>query len=151
VLVALGARVETTARTLAAEDFFGAGPRSSTVLAPGELVIAITIPPPAPGSVQAYLKFRLRNAIDFPILGVAVNLAVERGRVAAARVVFGAAAPRPWRAREVEAFLVGRALDEETAAGAAEIAVRAVQPLGRNGFKVALLRTLLRRALLGRS
>jgi NADPH-dependent glutamate synthase beta subunit-like oxidoreductase/CO/xanthine dehydrogenase FAD-binding subunit len=150
-LVALAAKLKTTARTLAAEAFFGTGRESTTVLAPGEILTAVEIPTPPPGGVQRYLKFRVRNAIDFPILGVAVNLALDRGRVTAARVVFGAAAPLPWRARAVEDFLCGRALDEETAEAAAALAVRAVQPLAHNAYKAPLLRTLLRRALLSSS
>jgi NADPH-dependent glutamate synthase beta subunit-like oxidoreductase len=147
-LVALGAKLRTTARTIEAEAFFGTGRATTTVLAPGEIVTAVEIPPPPPG-VQRYLKFRVRNSIDFPILGVALNLGLEAGRVKSARVVLGAVAPVPRRAREVEELLVGRVLDEPTAEAAADLAVRAAQPLGHNAFKVALLRTLLRRALLG--
>ena len=141
--------MKTTTRTLAAEDFFGTGLETTTVLAPGEVVTEVEIPAPPPGSVQRYLKFRIRNAIDFPIVGVAVSLTLERERVTAARVVLGAVAPLPLRARAVEEFLVGRALDEETAEAAGALAVRSVQPLGRNAFKVTIVRTLLRRALLG--
>jgi NADPH-dependent glutamate synthase beta subunit-like oxidoreductase len=148
-LIALGARMKTTTRTLAAEDFFGTGVATTTVLRPGEVLTEVELPPPPPGSVQRYLKFRLRQSIDFPIVGVAVSLVLERKRVTAARVVFGAVAPLPWRARAVEEFLVGRGLDEATAAAAGELAVRAARPLPRNGFKVTILRTLLRRALLG--
>ncbi|MBI5482031.1 MAG: FAD binding domain-containing protein [Deltaproteobacteria bacterium] len=148
-LIALRARMKTTARTIDAEDFFGTGLQSTTVLAPGEVLTEVEIPRAPPGGVQRYLKFRIRNAIDFPIVGVAVSLTLERQRVTAARVVLGAVAPLPYRARAVEDFLVGRALDEETAAAAGALAVRAVQPLQRNAFKVTIVRTLLRRALLG--
>jgi NADPH-dependent glutamate synthase beta subunit-like oxidoreductase len=148
-LIALDARFKTTTRTIRAEDFFGTGLGRTTVLAPGEVLTAIEIPAPPPGGVQRYLKFRIRNAIDFPIVGVAVNLGVERHRVTTARVVLGAVAPLPLRAHAVEEFLRGRALDEETAAAASSLAVRGAQPLARNGFKLAIVRTLVRRALLG--
>jgi NADPH-dependent glutamate synthase beta subunit-like oxidoreductase/CO/xanthine dehydrogenase FAD-binding subunit len=148
-LIALDARLRTTTRILAAEDFFGTGLESTTVLQPGEVLTEVEIPAPAHGGMQRYLKFRIRNAIDFPIVGVAVNVTLERGRIAAARVVLGAVAPLPYRARAVEEFLVGRPLDEETAEAAGALAVRGVQPLQRNAFKVTVVRTLLRRALLG--
>jgi xanthine dehydrogenase YagS FAD-binding subunit len=119
------------------------------VLAPGELVTGITIPAPPPGSVQCYLKFRIRNAIDFPIVGVATALQLEGGRVKAARVALGAVAPRPLRAQAVEEFLIGRRLDEETAAVAGRLAVKGVQPLAHNAFKIPIVQELVRRALMG--
>jgi CO/xanthine dehydrogenase FAD-binding subunit len=147
-LIALDARIRTTQRTLAADDLFSAALSRTTVLAADELIEEIEIPAPPPGSTQSYLKFRIRNAIDFPIVGVAVNLTVEDHRVTAARVVLGAVAPLPLRAHAVEEFLRGRALDEETAAVASTLAVRGVQPLQGNAFKVPIVRTLVRRALL---
>jgi hypothetical protein len=69
-LVALDAQVKTTQRTLGIGDLFAAAESKSTVLAADELIEEIAIPAPPPGSRQRYLKFRIRNAIDFPIVGV---------------------------------------------------------------------------------
>ena len=69
---------------------------------PGELITEVRLPEPSPGARSWYEKFRLRKAIDFPIVSVAVALDVDGGRVAAARVVLGAVAPVPWRATAVE-------------------------------------------------
>ncbi|HEY3357150.1 MAG TPA: FAD-dependent oxidoreductase, partial [Polyangia bacterium] len=147
-LLALEARIVTTHRTLAAKAFFAARLMSTTVLAPGELVTQVVIPAPPPQSVQRYRKFRLRHAIDFPIVGVATVLTVERRKIVAARVALGAVAPVPVRARAVEEFLRGKPLTEETAAVAGALAVRGVQPLGKNAFKVQIVRALLRQAIL---
>jgi xanthine dehydrogenase YagS FAD-binding subunit len=57
----------------------------------------------------------------------------------------------PVRLREVEEFLRGRAVDEATAARAGELAVRECHPLARNGFKVQVVKALVRRAVLGES
>jgi CO/xanthine dehydrogenase FAD-binding subunit len=147
-LVALGARIRTTQRTLAAEDFFAAGLMSTTALRADELVTEVLVPAAAPGSVQSYQKFRIRNAIDFPIVGVASVLELRAKKVVRARLALGAVAPLPLRLRAVEDFLVGKALDEGTIAAAAALAVRDARPLAQNGFKVQLVRALLKKALL---
>ncbi|MCX5795344.1 MAG: FAD-dependent oxidoreductase [Elusimicrobia bacterium] len=147
-LVALKARIKTTKRTLRADDFFASRPMQSTALEPGELVTEVFIPALDPGSRQGFLKFRLRNAIDFPIVSVASVLAMKGGRLRSASIALGAVAPVPLRAKEVEAFLKGRIPDEATAARAGDIAVAACRPLAKNGFKVQLVRALLRKAIL---
>lgn len=147
-LLALDARVRTTTRTLPAEDFFAAGVMSSTVLESGEVVTGIILPEPPIGTVSGYQKFRIRNAIDFPIVGVATSLTLEDGKITAAKVALGAVAPRPLRARDVEKFLTGRTPDEETADVAGILAVKNAQPLGGNEYKLQLVKALLKKAIL---
>ncbi len=148
-LLALGAEIRTTARAIPAGEFFAALPSRTTVLEDDELVTGIVIPRPARRTRQCYLKFRLRNAIDFPIVSVACLLAMDGDRVEAASIALGAVAPVPVRAREVEAFLRGRRLDEATVQEACAIAVKAALPLDGNRFKVPVLQALLAQALLG--
>ena len=147
-LIALDARIKTTARTVSAEKFFNVGPKKSTILEPEELVTEIQIPAPVPGSKQAFLKFRIRKAIDFPIVGVAAVINVQAKKVRDARVVLGAVAPVPLRAREAEDFLRGKVLDEDVADRAANLALVGANPLGRNGYKVQIAKALVKRAIL---
>jgi NADPH-dependent glutamate synthase beta subunit-like oxidoreductase/CO/xanthine dehydrogenase FAD-binding subunit len=147
-LIALGAEVETTKRTLAAEEFFSVGPMRSTILDQDELVVGIKIPAPKPASRQAFLKFRLRNSIDFPIVAVAVMIDMEAGEVAEARIALGAVAPIPVRAGGAEEFLRGKEISEEVAEKAAAIAVEDAIPLAENGYKAQIVKALVRRALL---
>jgi len=147
-LVALDAVVATTRRRIPAGEFFTAAPLATTVLGEGELVTEIVVPPAPPHCAQGYWKFRIRNAIDFPIVSVASILKLEGGTVREARVVLGAVAPVPLRAGQVEEFLRGRRLDEETAAAAGRIAVKGVYPLACNGYKAQVIQGLLRKALL---
>jgi CO/xanthine dehydrogenase FAD-binding subunit len=146
-LVALRATIHTTQRRIPAEEFFAVGARATTALAAGELVRAVEVPRPAPGTRQCYLKFRTRRAIDFPIAGVAAVAALSGGVVQAVRLALGAAAPIPLRATGAEGYLVGRRLGPAVAAEAASRAVAAAAPLGENLYKVAILRTLVQRAL----
>jgi CO/xanthine dehydrogenase FAD-binding subunit len=68
--------------------------------------------------------------------------------VASARVALGAVSSVPLRAWEVEKFLTGKALNEETAEVAGSLAVKGVIPLARNKFKIQIVKTLLRKAIL---
>jgi CO/xanthine dehydrogenase FAD-binding subunit len=146
-LVALGATIHTSGRVLPAEAFFGVGVRTATVLTPGELVREVVVPRPGAATRQCYRKFRTRHSIDFPIAGVAAAVTVADGVVAGARLALGAVAPIPLRATRAEQHLVGRHLDAEAAAEAAALAVADTAPLAENRYKLAILETLVRRAL----
>ena len=147
-LVALEAKMKTTKRTLSAEDFFAALPRQSTILDPDEIVTEVEIPTPKPQNWQAYLKFRIRNSIDFPIVSLACLFQESRGRIKNAKIALGAVAPVPLRMKEVEQFLEGKPADEATASAAGDLAVQKVQPLAKNKFKVQIVKALLKKALL---
>lgn len=147
-LIALDAKIKTTKRTVGAEEFFSVQPMSSTILDPDELVTEIQIPAPKPGSKQVFLKYRLRNAIDFPIVAVASVISMQAEKVSQARIVLGAVAPIPLRAREAEEFVKGRELSEEVAEATGDIAVRGANPLLNNRYKVQVTRALVKRAIL---
>ncbi|MDA8426744.1 MAG: FAD binding domain-containing protein, partial [Treponema sp.] len=148
-LLALGASVHTTRRRLDAEDFFAVRRSGSTRLLPGELVMEIRVPPQRKDCRFSFQKFRIRKSIDFPIVSVASAIAVEGGRIVEARLAFGAVAPVPVRAREVERFLVGRVPNDETAEEAGLVAIRDAVALAQNGYKLQILKALVRKAVLG--
>jgi NADPH-dependent glutamate synthase beta subunit-like oxidoreductase len=147
-LIALGARIRTTKRVIAAEEFFAAGVLKSTVLEPDELVTEIRLPAAQPNTKSAYLKFRQRKAIDFPLVSVAAAVTSENGKADSVCIVLGAAAPVPIRAKEAEDFLKGKTITDQIAAEAAEAAVRGVLPLGRNRYKVQVTKALVKKAIL---
>lgn len=147
-LIALDAQVKTTKRTLAIEELFAASVNGTTCLANDELILDIWIPAPQPGSLQCYLKFRIRNAIDFPIVSVAFRSTMREGRFHDIRVVLGAVAPIPLRAREVEKMLENQVKSEGLANEAAKMAVSNAQPLMRNKAKVEIVKALVKKAIL---
>src|SRR5712671_4007988 len=113
-MTALDARVETiapdgAARTIPIDAFYrppGNTPHIETVLAPGELIRSVVLPPPPLGR-QVYRKVRDRASFAFALVSVAVVVAIDGDRVRAARVAFGGISYKPWRSREAEAELVG--------------------------------------------
>jgi xanthine dehydrogenase YagS FAD-binding subunit len=107
-LRALDATVETvrpdgSARNIPIADFHrlpGDTPHIETVLEPGELITAVTLPKPV-GGVQAYRKVRDRASFAFALVSVATIVQ----RDGSGRVALGGVAHKPWRVEAAEAEL----------------------------------------------
>jgi NADPH-dependent glutamate synthase beta subunit-like oxidoreductase len=148
-LVALDATVVTDRRSVPAQAFFNASATASNILEPNELIREIRVPKPRGGTIQKYTKFTLRKPVDFAIVSVASVVTVDRGVCKDARIVLGAVAPKPLRARAAEEFLKGRVVDEKAAADAGKLALEGAQPLDKNTYKIEIAKTLVKRAILG--
>jgi len=117
------------------------------VLAPNELLTHVILPPP--GAVKSgHYEVRYKTSHDWPIAFATVLLTMSGTTVQGARVVMGAVAPIPWRAQAAEQALAGRTISEETATAAAEAAVQGARPLARNGYKIQVAKTAVKRAIL---
>jgi xanthine dehydrogenase YagS FAD-binding subunit len=154
-LMALGAQVSLAGpsgvRTLPLEQFF-AGPeqdvRRENVLAPDEVLTAVTLPVARLGWQGTYLKARERTAGDFAVVSVAVGYALDTGRIRQARLILGGVGPVPWRSPAGEAALEDQLPSPALAAGAAAAALASAQPLSHNAFKVEMGRALVERAIM---
>lgn len=122
--------------------------RRETVLEPDELVTEIRIPPPSTGLRSSYRKVRARRAWDFALAGVALAVHFNGAAAEKARVVLSGVAPVPWRSQEAEEILVGKHLDANLAAKAAEAAIKNARPMTKNAYKIPLLRGVLEEELL---
>jgi xanthine dehydrogenase YagS FAD-binding subunit len=147
-LTALDAIIATNRRTLTAQDFFAADTAHTTVLEIGELIKEIRIPKPPKGSRQSFQKFTLRKPIDFAVVSLAALITEKNGVCTDARLVLGGVAPSPIRALVAEEFLKGKAIDEAVSENAVPLAFADARPLSKNGYKIQIVRTLIRRALL---
>ncbi len=139
-------------RVVNAEDYF-VGPAIDitrmTVLAPGELLTSIRIPGTWAGAQFYFEKVRDRQAWDFPLVNVASALKGSNQRIEAARLVVGAVAATPKRLPTVEQAIVGKPRNEETADLAGKMAIDGAFPLRYNGYKLPLMRNLVKRAIRG--
>jgi len=139
-------------REVAAEDYF-VGPADDitrcNVLGPGDLLTEIRLPRTWEGATFYFEKVRDRPVWDFPLVNIAAAMRLTGDRLDRARFVLGAVAARPWRLSGVEAAVAGRPR-REAAEGAARLAAEGAVPLAHNGYKMALARNLVRRAILGK-
>jgi xanthine dehydrogenase YagS FAD-binding subunit len=139
-------------RIVNAEDYFigpGIDITRMTVLEPGDLLTAIRIPSTWAGAQFYFEKVRDRNVWDFPLLNVASAVKSSGPTIDGIRLVVNAAAARPLRLHEVEAAVVGQPRNEQTAELAGQMAIRGAQPLRYNGYKIPLMRNLVKRAIRG--
>ena len=125
-LIALDARAHIYGtkgkRSLDLIHFFE-GP-GQTVLEAGEILTEIVIPPLPPRSAGAYKKFGRREAMELPLIGVAVLLSLdpESNVCVKARICLGVAAPTPIRTLSAERHLKGKIVDEALLAEAGQMA-----------------------------
>lgn len=153
-LLALGAkfRVASAAgtREVSASEFFVLPSQNlaqENILAPNEVITHVIVPS-ARGAKNANYEVRFKQSHDWPLAMATAVLDLASGRVRSARVVMGAVAPVPWRAEAAEAALAGKAVTEETAALAAEAALKDAQPMTGNAYKVQIARTAVKRAIM---
>ncbi|HZQ43393.1 MAG TPA: xanthine dehydrogenase family protein subunit M [Acidobacteriaceae bacterium] len=125
----------------------GNTPYIETVLEPGDLITAVTLPAPVPGARSGYLKLRDRAAYEFALASAAVVLGANGGKITHARVALGGVGTIPWRSREAEAVLMGKPATRETFVRAAEAAMKDAKPRSENGFKVELAKRCIVHAL----
>lgn len=139
-------------RAVNAEDYF-IGPSLDitrmTVLRPGDLLTAIRIPATWAGAQFYFEKVRDRQVWDFPLMNVASAMVVEGGNIERIRIAVNAAAARPLRLTAVEDAVRGKPHTPETGKMGGELAVAGAQPLRFNGYKVPLMRNLVKRAISG--
>ena len=116
----------------------GDTPHIETVLEPGELIVAVELPPQLFAKRSTYRKVRDRASYAFALVSVAAALDVERGTVKDVRLALGGIAQKPWRALRTEAALRGKSATAENFRAAAEAELTDAKPLRDNAFKVEL-------------
>ena len=152
ILIALKASVKVVEyageRVVPLEDFI-CGPGKTLILR-DEILTEVVIPDqPATGST--YLKFGLRKSGALAVVSVAVAVTVRDGVLVDARIVMGAVAPIPLRAKEAESLLRGQAISEALLAKAADAAAAECKPItdlrGSAEYRREMIRVLTKRAL----
>ena len=152
-LIALGATIliagpGSGTRQVKAAEFFrtpGSADERENVLEPNEIVTAIAIP--ISGMANGTYEVRQRAGLDWPL----VTASVAFGSAAAARrakVVLGHVSPTPHSSEKAAAVLEGKRVDQALAARAGEAAAQGATPLSKNGYKVQLIKTAVKRAVL---
>jgi len=154
-LIGLGARAKIEdingERVLPLEEFF-VGPGISA-LRTGEILTEIQIPTPALYTRGVYLKIPARTMIDIAVVGVAVVLTLdsEYANIMDAKIVLGAVAPTPMRARKTEEVIRGKVIEEGLIEKAAQTAAREARPIsdvrGSANYRKELVRVLTNGAI----
>jgi len=150
----LDAQVETVMpggakRVIPIADFHrlpGNMPHIETSLQPGEMITAVTLPPPLPGK-HIYRKVRDRASYAFATVSVAAIVDSAGGVARSVKLAFGGLAHQPWRVPGAEAIFANAAINQATANAAADRVLQGARGFGHNDFKIPLLRSTLRAVL----
>lgn len=150
-LIALNARAVVVGsageRVVPLEEFFAGVGKS--VLAPDEILREVLVPRSTDAMRVSYRKIEHRAAMDIAIVGVAVSAKSPDGEEV--RIVLGAVAPTPVRARQAEALLCGREWNEALIAQAARVAAGEAQPIddvrGSAWYRREMVEVITRRQL----
>jgi xanthine dehydrogenase YagS FAD-binding subunit len=135
-----------------AEDYFinpGIDITRMTILRPGDLLVSIRIPSTWAGAQFYFEKVRDRKVWDFPLVNVASAIKTSGNTIDQMRLAVNGVAAHPVRLTAVEAAVAGKPRNEETAEMAGQLAIKGAKPLQYNGFKVPLMRNLVKRAIRG--
>lgn len=124
----------------------GNTPHIETNLQPGEMIVAVTLPPTLPGK-HIYRKVRDRASYAFATMSVAAIIDAAGGTVRSARMAFGGLAHQPWRVPGAEAAQEGATISPAIANAAADRVLQGARGFGHNDFKIPLLRSTLRAVL----
>jgi aerobic carbon-monoxide dehydrogenase medium subunit len=153
IVLALGARMRAESargeRWIAAEDFFAGA--LSTTLEADEMLAEIELPDLAPGSGTCFMEVSRRRG-DFALMGVAAVVTLDAdGTCTDARLTYCGAGDGPLSAGEAAQSLIGRPVADGSIDEAANLAQRAIDPLGSNHaspeYQRHLAGVLTRRAL----
>jgi xanthine dehydrogenase YagS FAD-binding subunit len=153
-LVALDAAVEVRGprgeRIVRLDDLYRLPtdtPHIETVLEPGEVIAAITVPANAVARRSHYVKVRDRASFEFALVAAAVALEMDGLRIRQARVALGGVGTKPWRVRQVESALAGASLEPSALRSAAALAAEGARGHGHNDFKIELMQRAIVRAV----
>ena len=154
-LMALDARVGLASadgsREVAMDEFFI--DYYETVVRPDELVTRVVVPPAAPHTGSAYLKFLPRTSEDYATVGVAARVSLEpdSGVCQDCRLVLGGVGATPLRAREAEDLLKGQKSTPELLEAVGAAARQLTDPVsdsrGSAQYKTAMTGVFVGRAI----
>jgi len=113
-----------------------------------EIITEVQIPKIKDSSKQIFLKYTLRQPIDFAIVNVAAVFDMKQNIIRRASIYLGAITYRPFRAKEAEMILAGQAVSESAAAKAANMQFINAKPLDKNAYKVEIASSLLKKAII---
>jgi 4-hydroxybenzoyl-CoA reductase subunit beta len=147
VLIALGAKVRFASprgeREVDVEALYRDDGIAWLAKEPDEVLTDVLIPPPGAARTH-YGKLRRRGSFDFPVLGVATTVTLDGEQVGSVRIVLNGVGSAPIRAKEAEAFLVGKRLDEPVIRAAADLAYRPAKPLDNTDLEYSYRKKMVK-------
>ena len=156
-LMALGARVKVVgfgdAKDLELKDFFTGIGVNPNVLKSNEILTEIVIPNSPKHSGLSYQKLRLRDTMDFPLLGIAVMVCLDKpdGQCLDFRLVLSAVGPAPFVVEEAKEIMRGKEITPELVEEVIQVAQTMIHPVANTAsepkYRREMVPVLMRQAI----
>jgi xanthine dehydrogenase YagS FAD-binding subunit len=146
-LLAYDAKTTTDRRnSLTIGDLLGNGAdgHADTALQAGEMIRNIELPVPLQGERALYKRAISRTYAEWPLVEICARAVIKDGAFQFAHLAAGGIAPVPLRLTAAEAALQGKPANIATIAIAAERAASGANPLPMTGYKLDLLKGVVR-------
>jgi xanthine dehydrogenase YagS FAD-binding subunit len=146
-LLAYEAAITTDRRkALSVGDLLGDGTngRADHTLQPGEAIRSIALTPPLAGERALYKRAISRSHAEWPLVEICARAVIADGAFKFVRIAAGGIAPVPLRLTAVESALQGASATPSVIANAANQATSGAKPLPMTGYKLELLKGLVR-------
>ncbi|MBA3035204.1 MAG: 4-hydroxybenzoyl-CoA reductase subunit beta [Desulfobacterium sp.] len=147
VLLALGARVlvigSAGERMLDLSQIYSGKGEQAYALSSEDLIAEIHVPKPSPLSYGAYVKYRERGSIDFPIVGVAAYLKVDGERINDANIWLTSVGSAPVEAIKAEAVLREANFSADLIEEASLQAHQEITPYPNHGYSAWYLKEMV--------
>ncbi|HMM90515.1 FAD binding domain-containing protein [Bradyrhizobium sp.] len=146
-LLAYDAKVTTDRRSsLTIADLLGDGSNGAAdnALQAGEMIKSVELPSPLQGERALYKRAISRTHAEWPLAEVCARGVIASGAFQFVRLTAGGVAPVPLRLHAVEAALQDREATAAAIANAAEQAASGAKPLPMTGYKLDLLKGVVR-------
>ncbi len=121
-------------------------PTAHHSLEPGDLILQVRIPVRRQRS--AYLQVSEKSAFDWALASCAASASVEGGKLTGVRLFLGAVANVPYQSAKANQVLENQAPDDALAGKAADVLLAEAKPQSENGYKVPLVKALIRRTVM---
>lgn len=146
-LIALGADIKLLStrgeRIVPLHDFYTGDGKKPTIIESDEILAEVQVRFSS-SNYGAYLKYRLRSGIDFPLASAAVVLEKENGIFSGAKIVLGAIDSRPIALEEIEKVFVGKKIDDDMVEIASQEAYRKARPVNNVASTPATRRNMVK-------
>jgi 4-hydroxybenzoyl-CoA reductase subunit beta len=155
-LLCLNAEIELASesgvRRMPLRDFYTGLGDTYRKLQPAELLTRVLLPESSADYRGVYRKLRVRGSIDYPLAGVAVVMKRSDGHVADVQIALTAVNPAPMLVKGIQQLLNGKAVDDQLADAAAELAAKTAKPLTTSAltpeYRREMIRVFTKRVLL---
>jgi len=132
VLIALDAQVRVVGpdgeRVFSLHKLYTQDGKRPLSLRRGEILKEILVP--APSGKTLYLKWRLRETIEFPIVSLALHIKKDGdGEIQKARIIFSAVGSGPAETFEAEKMVRNSSLDDQSIEKISNQAVKEISPM----------------------